>query len=329
MQQLSWEYNSPQYEAYVDQAFDRLFGVNKDNIARWGTLYVCFPEDMGCAVELWGRFKGSALNLSSLTLEDAPSPWFVDDDWTLSGLTNLSSLESLEISSDISLSPFGLNPDRVHCLILQIDPDFKNFAELSNFARLCTLTLSCLLPNPYEATIPTFAPVPAGLTLSLPLLTDLVIDNHYAILRHVDFELPALVNLRVGTWDEFYPLPRVSPKYIHWEMYMSSGDINCDGVLMTVASLLLLSKTMITLCVDREYRSLALRVAARCWVEGKIPSFTHLLIDRPSRDQLLERIDINDVYELVEQSGLQQLSHTPRICTEENSPVILFALLDS
>jgi hypothetical protein len=321
--QQDWEYNSPQYDAHMDQAFHRLFGVNKEHIARWGALHICLPEDTRYAAELWGRFKSGAPNLSSLILEESPPTWLVDDDWTLLGLTGLSSLVSLKICSDVSLSPFGLVPSRLRHLALQIDPDLKNFAELSIFTSLCRLKLSCLVSYCEEAA-PIFAPVPAGLT-SLPMLTDLVIDNHYAILRHVDFDLPTLVNLHVCTWDEFYPLPRVSPKHIRWEMYMRGWTINCDNVLMTVASLLLLSKTTTTLCVEKEYRSLALRVAARCWVEGKIPALTHILIARAGSERPLEKIDIDDVYELVERSDLQQLSHTPRICTEENYPLTIYS----
>lgn len=306
---LELDYYSSKYAMCVDEAFDRLLGNQKENIIRWGSLNICFPENLSAPLEFWGRFDAPAPNLRSLEFRGAPPylEMFGEDDWIKYGLKNLANVDQFRSTTDISLLLLGLSPLSLQRLTSFVNPYFQNFRELNAFTNLHSLILECHKPSTR------ILPPLWELTLDLPRLTELVIGGDYVILRHVKFILSSLNTLIIKTGRRFHPLPTLTPKHIRWD-FTSQTSRHRNTFFAALGSIFQLSTLTETIMVDKCLRSSVIRVAGHFWDKGLLPGLTHIIIGGDGNN--VESIDIRDAGLLMEQMGLERLLSVPDACND-------------
>lgn len=309
--EMEFGFDSPKYVRRFEETFTRLLGKRGKNIKRWRSLSISFPEDLWSPIDLWNRFDAPAPNLRSLTLIGASTyngglPG--EDDWLKYGLNQLSNVNEFDSNTDIPISHLGLSTLNLHRLTVAVEPHFRNFRELNSFINLHSLTLKC---RGHSKDSP---PPPTGLTLDLPKLTELILDQDYVILRHVNFIVPSLNTLTIQTASQFHPLPTLAPRHIRWDDKAWSRCSKESAVFNALATLFLSSTRTETLGVDKRYRSFTLRAAAYFSDQGLLPSMTKILIFDDKDD--MESIDIGNVGLIMEEMGLERLSTAPSVCEE-------------
>jgi hypothetical protein len=217
---IEWTFQSSEYETMLQQAFDGIFGRENLNLKRWKTLSLTFPHAEEIAMDVWRKFKTPCPSLKIMKLQNVD---FLEDEVdglvTSSELQALASVTHLDIKQKHSWVPLEIFTASQSLLeVLETTFISHDLPTLALHVHLHTLVL---VGSQFYFAASSDSP-PATLlhfSLHLPRLKNLTIGGNYEPLKTVELDFPILENLTIRTNQSIYPLPKLSPACVRWQVY--------------------------------------------------------------------------------------------------------------
>jgi len=257
------------YDFQYNGAFNSIFGVNSDRLARYGTLELGIPEDCDIVEDLFRRLTKAFPRLTSLKILNLSDPPY-------GALLSLPSVETLVLEEGTSFKTFKVTPTTLRHLEIFIEDYPSELIELSSFKLLRTLKIHIFNDLPTEE---------PPISLHLPCLDQLFISGDYSVLQPVDFQLPSLdlLGIQVDDTEDISPLlPQVCPRRIELQIDTYNAYISLwqprETETAIIREIFTLSGTTQSITFPDSVFSEMVEVLTSCLEDASVPSLNEVII---------------------------------------------------